>query len=641
MAVPTDYAGLQGWWDASQESFANNDPVGTFTDRSGNSRNLTSTLTARPTFKTSMFPLGGSGIDFDGTDDKLASAADFTVFTSTTAYTAFVVVTPNTIGTAAAAYYDNDAVWTEQNGNAALAFHSTTPTVLAGNWDGSADSVSKTVAAGTSYVVMVRHESSNLYISIDGGAESSVASGTTASGANFKLQLGANYANAAFADITIGELFIYNVALTTSEISALNDYLRNKWIAAAATNASAGVATSAGAATQASISKTTNVALTLNAQTGVLAYATDETPAAGELAFDFVDGSISLVISGAAAAAATNVDAAAATGAGAANTTQSTVQPVVGVATSAGAGNTAQSSLKPSAGEPAAAGAANAATVTVGTVATAGEAAGAGTSHASTTTVTTASGSAASTGTANNATGAAVRPTATGAGTANNSTALVSTPTTTGTGAGAANDATVTVTATAAAGLAAGAGTADPATVDGAVVSAGFGVGPDSVITYAVDPTPAEHAMVFDFVTGQVVLLLAYDPASSTSVNAGAAEATGTTTAPSVDVAVPAATAAGVGVAETATTGHEPATATSAAVAHDASVTATTTLDTAISAGLADNATVTLAVTPAAALSVGVANPATAITVIPDLNDRAIKITIRDHGHTVTMKRRA
>lgn len=447
-------------------------------------------------------------------------------------------------------------------------------------------------------------------------------------------------------------------------------------------DADAGAATGTGTANNAVIaSPPTTVSPTLNVNEGVFAYATDPTATAGELVFDFVSGSVSLVLSGATGAAATNADAAVATATGAANTTTSTVATASEVGTSAGAGNTAQSSLKPSAGAPAGAGAANAstgtvstasgsgagvgagnaatgslhitagaptgagtannATVTVGTIAAATVAAGAGAANPSTSTVTTAAGSAAGTGTGNQATGQAVRPTATGAGTANDSTALVNTPTTTGTGAGTANNATVTATANAAALVASGVGTADPATVDGAVVSAGFGAGPGSVITYAIDPTPAEHAMVFDFVTGQIVLLLAYDPASSTVVNAAAAEATGTANEPSLAVAAPATTATSVGAADSATTGHEAAPATATALAHDASVTTTTTLDTAISAGIAEDATVTLGIAVTAALSIGVANSASAVTVIPDLNDRAIKITIRDHGHTVQLKRRS
>lgn len=59
------------WLDASQETFANNDPVGTFTDRSGNGRNHTE-ASAKPTFKTGILN-GKPGIYFDGGDQLLLS----------------------------------------------------------------------------------------------------------------------------------------------------------------------------------------------------------------------------------------------------------------------------------------------------------------------------------------------------------------------------------------------------------------------------------------------------------------------------------------------------------------------------------------------------------------------------------------
>lgn len=62
------------WLDANQESFANDDPVGQFTDRSGNGNHFTSSGTARPTFKTNRIN-GRPSVLADGVDDGLLLAS--------------------------------------------------------------------------------------------------------------------------------------------------------------------------------------------------------------------------------------------------------------------------------------------------------------------------------------------------------------------------------------------------------------------------------------------------------------------------------------------------------------------------------------------------------------------------------------
>lgn len=58
------------WFEADGQSFANNDPVGTLVDQSGNSHSPTSSGSNRPTYKTNILN-GLPVIRFDGTDDYL------------------------------------------------------------------------------------------------------------------------------------------------------------------------------------------------------------------------------------------------------------------------------------------------------------------------------------------------------------------------------------------------------------------------------------------------------------------------------------------------------------------------------------------------------------------------------------------
>jgi len=77
-------AGPLIWLDANQETFADNDPVGQFTDRSGNGNHFTSSGTERPTFKINRIN-GRPAVQADGVDDglllsSLASCTDWTLF---------------------------------------------------------------------------------------------------------------------------------------------------------------------------------------------------------------------------------------------------------------------------------------------------------------------------------------------------------------------------------------------------------------------------------------------------------------------------------------------------------------------------------------------------------------------------------
>lgn len=73
-ALAPPVAGPDIWLDANQELFANNDPVGQFTDWSGNGNHFTSSGTARPTFKTNRIN-GRPTVQADGVDDSMLLAS--------------------------------------------------------------------------------------------------------------------------------------------------------------------------------------------------------------------------------------------------------------------------------------------------------------------------------------------------------------------------------------------------------------------------------------------------------------------------------------------------------------------------------------------------------------------------------------
>ena len=76
---PSDVSGLVAWYDASQlTGFSDDDPVGTWTDESGNSNDASNTLTQRPLYKTAVLN-GLPVVRFDGTNDRLDMSTSMTV----------------------------------------------------------------------------------------------------------------------------------------------------------------------------------------------------------------------------------------------------------------------------------------------------------------------------------------------------------------------------------------------------------------------------------------------------------------------------------------------------------------------------------------------------------------------------------
>lgn len=113
LSSPTGIANCTLWIDPSQDSFSNNDPVGTATDRSASSLDLTqATAGAKPLFKTNVFAGSQPGYLFDGTDDLLVGSTTSNYIT-TTAGTVFSVVRVIDVGTDNATSYGNEAIWCE------------------------------------------------------------------------------------------------------------------------------------------------------------------------------------------------------------------------------------------------------------------------------------------------------------------------------------------------------------------------------------------------------------------------------------------------------------------------------------------------------------------------------------------------
>lgn len=205
---------------------------------------LFNTSTTRPTYRTSGIN-GLGALDFDGTNDFMqcyndafVTARPISTFITNSAYTIFLSLMLDGDGTNLANIYDNAATYVDAGGFFGLHYKTTlgVHSLIAYNWDGNADVVPLTVTQGVPIVAMVRHEGGNLYFSLDGGAESSVASGNTSNVAG-QLALGRSLqGGAGHFNGRIGEVLFYNAALSGTDLTDTYQYMLDKWSGVAVAN---------------------------------------------------------------------------------------------------------------------------------------------------------------------------------------------------------------------------------------------------------------------------------------------------------------------------------------------------------------------------------------------------------------------
>lgn len=150
-------------------------------DQSGNTRDFTDVgLAARRPTETTAFPASVLCADFFGTSTNTMPNVALSNFITASSGAVVVSVIVDAISSNVAVSYNNDGIIADGSIYMGLyARNLSGVTFYAYNWDGSEDAPSRTGAVGTAYVLMWRHHGGNIYISVNGGTEVSVASGNT------------------------------------------------------------------------------------------------------------------------------------------------------------------------------------------------------------------------------------------------------------------------------------------------------------------------------------------------------------------------------------------------------------------------------------------------------------------------------
>jgi hypothetical protein len=243
---PTDITGLYAWYDADQLGLADNDPVSSWTDESGGGRHMTGAAT--PLYKTGV-QNGLPGVLFDGTDDTLTAtvAAD-------ASRTIFIVAKKLSSTT-------GGSVWSMSNTSARVftgsgsgwLYNAKDAAVGGGQANIGTAAVADAVAGSVISLVLASATSLTVYGNgVDTvGAFDPHSIITTATG--FRLSgIGASQ----FFSGYVFEVIAYDTALSDTDREAVETYLLDKWIPAAAPQTiSGGVASEADSAPVATVSQ--------------------------------------------------------------------------------------------------------------------------------------------------------------------------------------------------------------------------------------------------------------------------------------------------------------------------------------------------------------------------------------------------
>lgn len=200
---PADISSAIHWYKTRLETYANDDPVGTFTDQIG-SADLTSTGTERPLFKTNS---GDPYLEFDGINDKLVGTVE-----SLTDGT-IIFIMEFIADTGYDAMYVGGFMWANAGGSAA--FQPFTPNnQYVGGYPRSFPSGNVSL--------FIERVGSTQTVRKDGSEQSG---SVTPSAGDTTFAISGNVLFAGFTTINVRELIVCNAGITAGEFADLAAYL--------------------------------------------------------------------------------------------------------------------------------------------------------------------------------------------------------------------------------------------------------------------------------------------------------------------------------------------------------------------------------------------------------------------------------
>lgn len=212
--------------DADSVSGSDGDAIGTWSDESGNAAHFTQALfdDYKPILKKATNGINGHNVlRFDGINDHMNCAKALSELISASADTIYVVFRMFVVTTDSASSLNDSAI---NDTYRSICFRTSTG-INATIFDTEYKLVAKAILTSTAYISRSRHSGGNLYLQLDGGAESSVAAGDIFSLTGTPT-LACNL-NFDYTQIDLAEIIIFNSALSSANLAIVDGYLKAKY----------------------------------------------------------------------------------------------------------------------------------------------------------------------------------------------------------------------------------------------------------------------------------------------------------------------------------------------------------------------------------------------------------------------------
>lgn len=257
MALPT--SGLTLHVDASTNSYvwtdspptahpANNGEIRWWTDARGSGPDWNTNQTVKPTWRSASSEMREACL-FSGYGELMNAAHDTAVSASALmgaqAKTIMLSFRNNNIDASnnhaiGSEVYLNEQLIADAGGYFGMYLRNTGTNAYVGvwTWDGAEKAREAAYTMGDSVVVTMIHDTTYLYLYVNGALINSVAAGAT-SDLNGQMRLFRNYQNVYSQYAEVGEIAIWNRALSGTDLADAHAVFMPKWADAATTNVSA------------------------------------------------------------------------------------------------------------------------------------------------------------------------------------------------------------------------------------------------------------------------------------------------------------------------------------------------------------------------------------------------------------------
>lgn len=199
-------------------------------DQSNNGRHFSSTLTTRPGLSTAG-PQSRACLDFDGSNDLMDTTGTSAPADLIAVNLGFIVMSVliDTVNSTGANIFQNTALIAASNQNMGLFLKSNTGLIYAYNNDGAADTESAAYTTGSVKTYSWRHESSKVFLGIDGTEGAGTTSNNTSSLSASVMRLGYNGGGVNTFDGKFFEMAIWNSPPSAPDKAAIVTAMLN-WL---------------------------------------------------------------------------------------------------------------------------------------------------------------------------------------------------------------------------------------------------------------------------------------------------------------------------------------------------------------------------------------------------------------------------